>query len=166
MPDECTHRRFFGVPGWWTVAVLFVGACSPVPPGSPAPTTTASLQLATVVVPSNTVVGSPSPATARTPTAGPRSPPPAAKPARVGIDIGDNFFSPKSVTVAAETTVIWQNRGGDEVQHNVVAEDSSFASGDVGPGNTFTHVFTTRGRFAYVCTYHVPQGMTAEIIVE
>jgi plastocyanin len=90
----------------------------------------------------------------------------AAKPARVGIDIGDNFFSPKSVTVAAGTTVVWQNRGGGEVQHNVVAEDSSFASADVGPGNTFTYTFSVPGRFGYVCTYHVPQGMTGEIIVE
>jgi len=70
------------------------------------------------------------------------------------------------VTVAAGTTVIWRNGGGGEVQHNVVAEDSSFATGDIGPGNTYTHMFSAPGRFPYVCTYHVPQGMTGEIIVE
>ena len=149
----------------WIMALLRA-ACTSVSPVAPSASPTSVPQSTPVAVPSTAAVASPSPATVATLSPGPPSPPPAAKPAHVGIDIGDNFFSPKSATVAAGTTVVRQNRGGGEVQHNVVAEDSSFASGDVGPGNTFMHLFNTPRRFAYVCAYHVPQGMTGEVIVE
>src|SRR5262249_39017462 len=111
-----------------------------------------------------------SPLTLPTPTATSRAEPlgpaPAANVNRLDVDLGDNFFSPNSVTVHMGTTVIWHNRGGGENQHNVEAQDSSFRSGDINPGNTFAHTFGAPGRYPYVCSYHVPQGMTGEVIVE
>jgi plastocyanin len=110
----------------------------------------------------------PSPRPAATPTSSirPPTPTPPGRPSRADVDLGDNFFTPTSVTIAVGTVVVWHNRGGGENQHNVVAEDSSFASGDISPGNTFVHSFSSPGRYPYACTYHIPQGMTGEVVVE
>jgi plastocyanin len=140
-------------------------ACSsPAPPAPPPPQPT--VPLLNTTQPASSPLTSPSPAATPTSRVGQPSPAPSAKPERVDIDLGDNFFSPNSVTVRAGTTVVWHNRGGGENQHNVEAEDSSFRSGDVSSGNTFAHTCSAPGRYAYVCSYHVPQGMTGEVIVE
>ena len=142
--------------------------CSAAPPPAPAESITPQ----PTPGPGGTTLSSPSPLTSpsaaatSTSTIGRPSPPPAAKPDRADVDLGDNFFSPNSITVRVGTMVVWHNRGGGENQHNVVAEDSSYRSGDISPGSTFTHTFSAPGRYAYVCSYHVPQGMTGEVIVE
>lgn len=75
-----------------------------------------------------------------------------------------NFgFEPPTLTVAAGTTVTW--RFEDRAAHNATATGASkaFASPDLKDGKTFTHTFTSPGRYPYLCTLH--QYMTGEIIV-
>lgn len=77
------------------------------------------------------------------------------------VEIGDNYFSPKSVTVKVGVTVTWTNRG--ERPHTVTADDGSFDSGGdasdyVLPGQTFSHTFTKTGRFPYYCRLHGGHG--------
>ena len=48
-------------------------------------------------------------------------------------------FNPASVTVAVGTTVTWENQDG--MSHNVIADDGSFKSPDLGPGKTFSVTF-------------------------
>ncbi|HYH27744.1 MAG TPA: plastocyanin/azurin family copper-binding protein [Actinomycetota bacterium] len=77
---------------------------------------------------------------------------------------GDNFFDPQTVTVPVGTTVRWRNDG--QIAHSVTAADGSFDSspgcpsaGCWGPGQEFTHTFTSPGTVPYYCKLHgTPQG--------
>ena len=78
-----------------------------------------------------------------------------ASPAAVGGDQVsiDNFaFAPATLTVKVGTTVTWTNH--DEEPHTVAASDGSFHSPGMGTGATFSHTFSTAGKFDYVCSIH------------
>jgi len=65
----------------------------------------------------------------------------------------DNFaFAPATLTVTAGSTVTWTNR--DEEPHTVAAADGSFHSPGMGTGATFSHTFSSAGKFDYVCSIH------------
>jgi plastocyanin len=90
-----------------------------------------------------------------------QSAPPAAS-APVIIHMHDFMFDPDSVTVTPGTTVEWDNDDG--ARHTITASDKSFDSGDLKPGQKWSHVFATAGTFTYSCTQH-PE-MQATIIVK
>ena len=78
-----------------------------------------------------------------------------ASPAAVAGDAVtiDNFaFAPATLTIKAGSTVTWTNR--DEEPHTVAASDGSFHSPGMGTGATYSHTFTTPGKFDYVCSIH------------
>ncbi|MGD9712091.1 MAG: multicopper oxidase domain-containing protein [Thermomicrobiales bacterium] len=81
----------------------------------------------------------------------------------VTVALVDNRFVPQSVTVATGTTVTFVNNGGN--WHSVLGGGGSIKSGQIGSGQTFTHTFDAAGTYKVVCTQHLRQGMTAEIIV-
>jgi plastocyanin len=65
-------------------------------------------------------------------------------------------FEPENLTIAPGDTVVWRNTGGI---HNVMADDSSFRSGDPDSAAwTFTRVFDTAGLFGYHCQPHGGPG--------
>ncbi len=68
------------------------------------------------------------------------------------VNIDGFAFAPLTLTVSAGTTVTWTNR--DEEPHTVAANDGSFRSPGMGTGATFSHAFSTAGRFDYVCSIH------------
>lgn len=80
--------------------------------------------------------------------------PPAAAAATstVTVDIKSFAFTPKEITVAPGTRVVWTNR--DDTPHTVTATDHSFASAGLDTGDTFEHTFGAEGDFAYLCTVH------------
>jgi plastocyanin len=94
--------------------------------------------------------GMPSMPGASTGTAAPTAGPAAATGDQVTID---NFaFAPATLTVKVGGTVTWTNR--DEEPHTVAASDGSFHSPGMGTGATFSHTFSTAGKFDYVCSIH------------
>ncbi len=78
------------------------------------------------------------------------------------VSLVNYAFSPTSLTVAAGTTVTWTNN--DTAAHTVTADDGSFDSGNLSPGQSFTHTFTASGSVAYHCNYH--PNMVATIVVQ
>ena len=71
----------------------------------------------------------------------------------VGISIKGMAFTKGTRTVAVGTSVTWKNL--DDTTHTVTATDgTSFDSGPLRPGETYTHVFSRRGTFEYLCTMH------------
>jgi plastocyanin len=90
-----------------------------------------------------------------------QSAPPSSS-APVIIHMHDFMFDPDTVTVPAGTTVEWDNDDG--ARHTITATDKSFDSGDLKPGQKWSHVFATAGTFAYSCTQH-PE-MTATVVVQ
>lgn len=75
------------------------------------------------------------------------------------VTIQDFRFSPVDLTVQPGTTVTWVNEG-DSV-HTVTADDESFDSGRLQPGQTFSHTFESLGTVAYHCEIH--RQMTASV---
>jgi plastocyanin len=84
-----------------------------------------------------------------------------AAPAVVVVHLHDFMMDPSTVTVAPGTTVEWDNDDG--ARHTITATDKSFDSGDLKPGQKWTHTFASPGTFAYTCTQH-PE-MTGTVIV-
>jgi plastocyanin len=80
----------------------------------------------------------------------------------VAVTMGDNRFQPVSVTVGTGGTVTWTNT--DSIPHTVTAEDGSFDSGIMMPGDTFSHRFDQVGTVPYRCTLHPGMNATVEAV--
>lgn len=87
--------------------------------------------------------------------------PAGAAPQVQPVNIQFQDFGPDKLDALPGDTVQWQNVS--ERTHTVTADDASFDSGDLGPGDGFTREFDTTGVFAYHCTKHA--GMVGEVDV-
>lgn len=79
-----------------------------------------------------------------------------------GISIGDNFFSPNTITIRQGTTLLWTDNGGNP--HTVTSDTGAFNSATLGRGDTFSFRFTNSGVFPYHCTVH-GQSMSGTVTV-
>ena len=70
-------------------------------------------------------------------------------------------FSPGNVTVAVGGKVTWTS--SSRATHTVTADDSSWDSGNIASGGSFSHTFTSPGTVHYHCSYH--SFMTATVTV-
>ncbi len=61
-------------------------------------------------------------------------------------------FAPGRIEIAAGTTVVWTNN--DPLVHTITADDKSWDSGAIEPGQTWSHTFTQPGEYAFHCTPH------------
>jgi LPXTG-motif cell wall-anchored protein len=77
------------------------------------------------------------------------------------VTIGDNFYTPETVTIKIGEAVTWTNNG--QAPHTVTANDNSFDSSPNCPkdineclhnGETYSHTFGAVGTFAYHCKVH------------
>jgi plastocyanin len=87
-------------------------------------------------------------------------------------------FSPPTVNVSAGDTVHWTNEA--VVTHTATFDPSMaatagnvalpagvapFDSGDLEEDGTFSHTFTVKGTYKYVCKYHEAMGMVGTVVV-
>lgn len=87
-------------------------------------------------------------------------------------------FDPDTVTIAAGDTVKWTNTGF--VTHSVTFDPSMaakpgdvllpagvmpFDSGNIEEDGTFSHTFTVKGTYHYICKLHEAMGMLGTITV-
>ena len=77
------------------------------------------------------------------------------------VEIKNFTFSPSIAAVTKGGTVTWTNN--DSVTHNLTSP-GNFDSGDLAPGQTFSHTFDEAGTFDYHCTIH--PSMTGKVIVQ
>ncbi len=77
------------------------------------------------------------------------------------IDIMNFRFSPRTLTVAAGTTVTWTNR--DDVPHTVASVDKKFSSPMLDTDESFSRVFVEPGTYDYFCSMH--PRMTGTVLV-
>jgi plastocyanin len=82
-----------------------------------------------------------------------------AQPASVSIV--DFAFNPSAITVAAGTTLTWQNTG--RATHTTTSTTGAWNSGRLSPGQTFSFTFTQAGTFPYRCDIH--QSMQGTVTV-
>src|ERR671912_779549 len=77
------------------------------------------------------------------------------------VSVVDFAFEPATVTVPAGATVTWTNTGSRP--HTVTADDGSFDSGRLDPGEQFSQTFDQLGTFTYHCGFHTE--MQGSIVV-
>lgn len=84
------------------------------------------------------------------------------------VQATNNVFTPKDLTVAVGDTVEWKDTQG---YHNVNASQSIYPSNPESFGNnlgydwTFTHIFSTPGKYDYRCDAHFQYGMVGTVTV-
>jgi plastocyanin len=97
------------------------------------------------------------------------APPPAAdsraaSPATVvTVGLYDNYFQPRTLNVQPGTTVKWVNYGRHT--HTVTANNASWDSGDIAPGESYSATFRQPGTYNYHCHHHTQQRMEGTIVV-
>ena len=71
-----------------------------------------------------------------------------------GADTNSSGFTPATISVVLgiNNTVVWSNN--DTVPHTVTANDGTFSSGNMNPGDTFSWTFSNPGNYSYHCSYH------------
>jgi plastocyanin len=76
---------------------------------------------------------------------------------QVTVDVVDNDFEPKELTVRVGTEVTWTFKG--RAAHDVTDDRGAFESGTLGRGDEFVMTFDEPGTYYYNCTlHHVMQG--------
>ena len=88
------------------------------------------------------------------------------------------LFVPASVNIKAGDTVKWTNPYNtthtvtfDPAQAQTASDVAlpagvaPFGSGDIEEDGTFSHTFTAKGTYKYVCKYHEAMGMVGTVIV-
>src|SRR5215212_1447944 len=83
--------------------------------------------------------------------------------APVEVQVIDFAFEPGTITVPAGTTVTWTNTGSRP--HTVTADDGSFDSGRLDPGEQFSQTFEQPGTFTYHCGFH-PEMQGSIVVTE
>jgi plastocyanin len=78
------------------------------------------------------------------------------------VNLGSTTFTPSSLSVPVGSTVTWQWTSTGIV-HDVTFEDGQ-ESPDQSTG-TYARTFTATGDYAYICTFHVGQGMVGTVSV-
>ncbi|MEY4707094.1 MAG: hypothetical protein RJB58_817 [Pseudomonadota bacterium] len=101
-----------------------------------------------------------------------------AKTVEVSMGRGKMVFLPASITINAGDTVKWTNPA--VVLHSVTFDPSKsvkpgnvvlpagvapFDSGDMVQDATFSHTFTTKGTYKYICIMHEDMGMIGTVTV-
>jgi plastocyanin len=81
----------------------------------------------------------------------------------IAVQVIDFAFEPGTLTVPAGATVTWTNAGSRP--HTVTADDGSFDSGRLDPGEQFSQTFDQPGTFAYHCGFH-PEMQGSIIVTE
>jgi plastocyanin len=86
----------------------------------------------------------------------------APPPTPQAIDIRNFTFAPTPANIQAGTQVTWTNHDG--AAHTVIADDGSFQSGVLNPGQAFSEVVRVPGSHTYHCSIH--PFMTGTIVVQ
>jgi plastocyanin len=68
----------------------------------------------------------------------------------------DDVFAPQIVRIDVGASVEWSNAG--KAAHTVTADDGSWESGDLQPGDEFDQTFDRAGIYPYYCRYHGSPG--------
>ena len=82
--------------------------------------------------------------------------------APVYIDISNMAFVPSNITISPNTAVRFVNK--DSTKHSATANDLSWGTGTLEPGQGFTRYFKESGSYPFFCSYH-PESMKGSITV-
>jgi plastocyanin len=75
-------------------------------------------------------------------------------------------YAPATLTIAAGTTVVWENHGNGP--HTATFDDAGSGeldSGDIYPGDRWLHTFDQPGEYLFYCLRHADTGMIGLLTV-
>jgi plastocyanin len=78
------------------------------------------------------------------------------------VTVGNNFFSPADLSVAAGTTVTWSWAPGAD-EHNVTFDDGEHSATQ--SSGSFPRTFSAAGSYPYHCTIHGAVAMHGTVTV-
>jgi plastocyanin len=81
----------------------------------------------------------------------------------VYINMLNNSFNPKTITIKVGTTVTWTNK--DSILHTVIADNGGPTSAELGYGQSYSFKFSTKGIYGYHSASTLYPSMTGTIIV-
>jgi len=86
-----------------------------------------------------------------------RQEPVATDEAEVTIDVIDDDYRPRDLTIRAGTKITWKHKGNDG--HTVTDFEGAFDSGVLNKGDSYVLTFADPGQYEYYCTlHHAMQG--------
>ena len=86
-------------------------------------------------------------------------------PSAQAVTIQGMQFQPATVTVAEGIKITWTNMDG--MDHTVTSNDgTSFNSGTISPGGTFTYTAVAAGSYPYHCSIHPTMTGTVQVVVK
>jgi plastocyanin len=78
------------------------------------------------------------------------------------VNVGDNYYGPKTLTVGKGTKVTWKWVG--VLRHNVVVHTGPAAfNSKTQVRGTYSHTFTKKGTYQLVCTIHPKMKMSVVV---
>jgi plastocyanin len=72
------------------------------------------------------------------------------------VSVQDELFHPAQTEIVAGDTLTWSHDGAE--QHTITADDGSFDSGLINPGDVFVMTFDVSGTYPYYCQIHGAPG--------
>jgi plastocyanin len=81
---------------------------------------------------------------------------------QVDVDIIDNDFDPRDLTIKPGARVTWKHEG--RVAHDVTDENNAFESGTMRRGDEFSLTFEDAGEYFYYCTLHHAMRGTIRVV--
>jgi plastocyanin len=76
----------------------------------------------------------------------------SSTPNSTSVSIEDFYFEPSEAAIQPGDTITWTNEGNHP--HTVTADDGSFDSGTLQPGESYSHTFQSPGMVPYHCSIH------------
>jgi plastocyanin len=78
------------------------------------------------------------------------------------VTIQNYAFGPPALTVRTGTRVTWTNR--DQTAHTATANQGSFDTGTINPGQSKTIAFRRPGTYTYHCAFHAFMIATIRVV--
>lgn len=91
------------------------------------------------------------------------------KPVKKTIKVGDDYFSPKKLTLPLNSTVTYKWQSGNSETHDVKLKKGPrgfkrFHSDSAATDFSYKKKLTKKGTYSILCTFH--EGMTQKIVVK
>ena len=83
----------------------------------------------------------------------------AAAAATIIVTVGDNFYSPKTISIHPGDIVTWQYATGASATHPTASDNGAWSTFTINGANTsHSQTFATAGSFPYHCEFHGGPG--------
>jgi plastocyanin len=94
----------------------------------------------------------------------------ARKPQKRTVDVADNFYGPKKLTVNLKSRITWKwtDEAADVHDVKLTSAPKGFKKFQTEPGSagfTYSKTLTKPGTYRFVCTFHEEDNMRMTIVV-